>query len=61
MPKEDLEKIEASIENAQWRTAGIVGMLVGHIWIGIALFLVPFVFRFAESFMVRRLGKAAAQ
>ncbi len=53
MTKEDLETIGTLIEDAQWRTAGIVTAVLGHFWLGAAFFLLPFFGNLLERFIVR--------
>ncbi len=41
---EDLEGIDHRIEAGQFRTAGIVVAVLGHVAVGAVLFLLPFVY-----------------
>ena len=53
MTKEEFEKIDVMIENAQWRIVGIVAALLGHIWLGAILFLIPFFGEFVKRLIIR--------
>jgi hypothetical protein len=62
MTKEDFEKIGTLIEDAQWRTAGIVTAVLGHLWLGAALFLLPIAGEFLKRFIVRyRINQLEAE